>query len=327
MRTQGKRTTKTASLKRIYIKRGLLSAIFMLAAVSLVVSFFLLKDDKQDGQPQKVAPVKIKKAPVTPGQVVSDVPYCGEMKLDIYQPREVRYEKTPVVIFMHGGAWEVNNKTSEPAQLDMVEGLRDEGFAIVSIDYRKMPTFYYPAPIEDALCSVRFLRAQAKKYYFDTGKFAIYGFSAGGHLAAMTGTVDAKSQFNNGQYADQSSRVQAVVTLAGLLDFEEGLYPRNPPRISMFLNGRPIEGSYPAAHASQDDPPFLLIHGDKDQNVPVTQSKVFAEELEEKGADSEILVVQNAEHGLGQVDGIMQPDRDEVKERIHAFIKKELRVR
>src|SRR6185369_3788950 len=73
--------------------------------------------------------------------------------------------------------------------------------------------------IEDVKCAVRYLRANASKYNLDARYIGAIGASAGGHLVALLGTTDQTAGWDTTEYLDQSSRVQAVVTLAGFSDF------------------------------------------------------------------------------------------------------------
>lgn len=259
------------------------------------------------------------------GEGRKDIPYCNDQALDIYYPRKGSATTAPVVIYLHGGGWENNNKASEVGMLDMLEPLRDEGFAVVSIDYRKLPEFSFPAPVQDALCSVRFLRASQTELGINPNKIALFGFSAGGHLAGMVGVLDSVNYFSQGQaYPEQSSRVNAVVTLAGLLDFENALRNNNILRIRYFLKGANWHSAAPASYVSSDDPPFLLIHGKQDQYVSPEQDIVFAQKLTDAGIVHEVVHVDNAEHGLGEVGGPMSISRDQIAEKIRTFIKQKL---
>lgn len=260
----------------------------------------------------------------TVGEVKKDVPYCNDQSLDIYYPEKAVYEKAPVVMYFHGGGWRINNKSSETDQLALINDLRNEGYAIVSIDYRKLPESFFPAPVSDALCSVRYLRATTGTNGLDAEKIALYGFSAGGHLAGMVGTLDSNNQFNEGPYKEQSSRVKAVVTLAGIFSFESQLRPGYDAKIQYFLNGQQNAVAQPISYVSSDDPPFLLVHGLKDQYIAPEQDDIFAARLTEAGVQNKIVHVQNAEHGLGSVDGEAAPSRIEVGKIIRDYIKEQL---
>lgn len=323
----------TSSLTK---RRKLMIATFLTLFCLAVIGFgafggykTMAKASIQSQKSVVIAPKPPEPTPLVPSYPISevrkDILYCNDQKLDIYYPRKATSVTAPVVIYMHGGGWENNDKASEVAMLDVLEPLRDEGYAIVSIDYRKLPEFSYPAPVQDALCSVRYLRTEQKTLGIDPNKIALFGFSAGGHLAAMVGTLDSNNKFSEGQaFQDQSSRVNAVVTQAGLLDFENGLRDNNVLRIRYFLKGANWHDSAPISYVSSDDPPFLLVHGMQDQYVSPEQDTLFAKKLTENGVSNEVLHIENAEHGLGEVGGKMNMTRDQVSEKIRLFIKQKL---
>jgi len=250
--------------------------------------------------------------------------YCGNNLLDLYPPRQRAFEKSPVVMYLHGGGWEKNNKQSEPSQLAMIDGLRDKGFAIVSINYRLLPDAPFPAALEDTLCAIRFLKAKASNYKLDKQKFALYGFSAGGHLASLIAALPANSQFNTGEYTEESSSVQAVVTLAGIFNLHDYIQPSTAMRAQALLAGQDAAVAEPATYLTPAAPPFLLIHGLQDQHVYMTQDDYFATKLGENGIYHEELRVANAGHGLEPLTGPIHPSEAVVNQRIADFITSQL---
>lgn len=268
-------------------------------------------------------------APVEPNyklnEVLRDVPYCNDNQaMDIYYPRKAVWKTAPVVMYLHGGGWENNTKSSEMNMIELIDELRDDGYAIISIDYRKLPTYSFPAPVQDTLCSLRFLHAESNKLGIDADRIALFGFSAGGHLAAMAGTLDSSNEFSKDMpYQDQSSRVKAVVTLAALLDFDSGLRNNNVLRLRWFLKTHSWQTAAPIYYVSSDDPPFLLVHGMKDEYVSPEQDDLFATKLNEAGVANEIIHVDNAQHGLGEVGGTMSMSRADIGARIRQFIKQQ----
>lgn len=258
------------------------------------------------------------------GEIVSDVPYCMDQLLDIYQPRQTVYKQSPIAMYIHGGAWQINDKASEPDQLAMIDGLRDRGYAVVSINYSKTPDQYYPVAVQESLCAIRFLRAHAAEYGFDGTKIALYGFSAGGYLAAMVGALPDDSQYEGDEYTGESSRVQAVVTLAGLYSFTEALNPNNRVNIARFLQGTDPAGAEVMQYFDKTDPPFLLVHGVDDQLVQVAQDDLAEMRMRSKGIDVQRLLVVQAEHGLNATGANMTPTREEVAGQIQDYIASKL---
>ena len=107
--------------------------------------------------------------------------------LDIYLPADAK-EKLPLVIFIHGGGWLVNDKYADIGYMKKtVAEIVSSGFALASIDYRFSTQASFPAQIQDCNRAVSFLYDNADKYGFDKNRFALMGFSAGGHLASLLG--------------------------------------------------------------------------------------------------------------------------------------------
>ena len=254
------------------------------------------------------------------GEVKNDITYCGQQKLDLYEPRNRVFSRQPLVIYIHGGSWKSNNKTGDAKQREMIDGLRDKGFAIASIDYRLTPKYSYPEPQQDALCAVRFLRANSVKYSLDPDKFAVVGFSAGANFAALVGVVDSKSEMNNGQYKNVSSRVKAVVGISGVYDFQRDLRPNSIANIRNLMRGAKPDAGAPVTYITSDDPPFLLIHGDKDTTVPLAQSVVFSKNLTNAGVQSNLIVVKNANHILLPDGGDLSPSTQSLSQSIQGYI-------
>ena len=150
-----------------------------------------------------------------------------ELKMNIYQAEDVN-ENSPVVVFIHGGAWwEASYKMEEEfsgkwsnQQLSYVLGLVDEGATVATIDYRLSQEAPYPAQIQDCKAAVRFLRAHAEEYGIDPDHIASSGTSAGAHLAlllAVTGDVE-ELEGDIGGNLEFSSRVQACADFYGMTD-------------------------------------------------------------------------------------------------------------
>lgn len=318
-------------MRRRKLAGGLLGAIVILAGASMVYRTVFTDARHRGGDPK---PTSLIVPALTggisryaAGDIRRDVEYCNGQKLDIYYPKTVRYQFAPVVMYIHGGGWVLNDKSSETDLLAMLEPLRDDGFAVVSIDYRKVPDAYYPAPIDDALCAVRYVRATAATAGFDSDRIGLYGFSAGGYLAAMVGLLDTDNPYRGQQYAGYSSRVSAVVTLAGLFDYSQAVDSGNLQRFDRFLHGGDRQAAQPARYVTRDDPPFLLIHGLHDQFVSPSQDDVFIAKLQAAGVPFQVIRVADADHGLNPSGGQPVPNRVDVAGRIAVFMKEQLKPR
>jgi len=262
---------------------------------------------------------------VTPGEVVRDVTYCTmdsvALLMDLYYPASGS-GPWPVLLYIHGGGWNSGDRHEIIGLRDLPE-FTSAGYVIASIDYRLSPEYHFPAMIEDAKCAVRFLRAKADRYGLDAQHIGVWGTSAGGHLAALLGVSDASAGWDVGQWLDQSSRVQAVIVLSGLSDFSLKI---PLPRVMQNLFGTSTPSAAqvalvsPVTYISSDDPPFLIVHGERDWMVPPEQAVRLHTMLEAAGVPSQLLLVKNAGHGLMPMGEAIRPSMNEILDTMISFL-------
>lgn len=226
-------------------------------------------------------------------------------KLDLYLPE--KGTNLPLIVWVHGGAWMGGSKERSPA-LSMLK----DGFAVASINYRLSQHAQFPAQLEDCKAAIRWLRAHAPRYGIDPERFGVWGSSAGGHLVALLGTTSDTKEFDTGENLNISSKVQVVCDFFGPSDFLQiGKMPSDlnhdaPDSPEGKLLGGAIhenkekaEKANPITYISPSDPPFLIMHGDKDRTVPINQSELLHEALKKAGLNSTFEVVEGAGHGFG----------------------------
>ena len=244
-----------------------------------------------------------------------------KLLLDIYVPDAEGESRTadasdvaeslPLIVWIHGGAWRGGNKRHCPAL-----PYTTKGYVAASISYRLSHEAIFPAQIEDCKAAIRWLRANAATYRIDPDRIGVWGSSAGGHLVAMLGTTgDVKELETQHGNLDQSSRVQAVCDFFGPTDFlrmDADALPGGPivhddPKSpESLLIGAPIQDypdkvarANPITYVTIDDPPFLIVHGNKDPLVPWQQSKYLHEAMQTAGLkDVKFEIVEGAGHGF-----------------------------
>ncbi|MCX7885842.1 MAG: alpha/beta hydrolase, partial [Verrucomicrobiae bacterium] len=244
-----------------------------------------------------------------------DVPYIANgherQKLDLFLP-EKPAGPLPLIIWIHGGGWAAGSKEGCPP---LRAGYVERGYAVASIGYRLSGDAIFPAQIEDCKSAVRWLRANAKQYGLDPDRFAVWGSSAGGHLAALLGTSGDVKAFDVGENLHVTSRVQAVCDYYGPTDFlqmdahappDARLKHDSPASPESRLIGGPIQENKekvaranPITYVTPDDPPFLIVHGDADPVVPIHQSKLLFEALKKAGVPVRFHTIKGAGHGQG----------------------------
>ena len=272
--------------------------ITLLVAVALVTSTTALF--AQQGAPPDVRPLR-------------DLAYVenghARQKLDLYLPASTETKALrPLIIWVHGGGWKAGDKRQCPAAR-----LVSEGYAVASLNYRLSQDAVFPAQLEDCKAAVRWLRAHAAEYHLDPDRFAAWGSSAGGHLVALLGTTGKTREFDVGANLKVSSAVQAVVDFFGPTDMltmgsMSGPHSHiahdadNSPEADLL--GGPIQknpnlalSASPTTYVQSGAPPFLIVHGDADETVPMGQSKLLDEKLRAAGNESTLHIVKGGGHG------------------------------
>ena len=233
-----------------------------------------------------------------------------DLKLDLYLPKTVT-GPLPVVIWIHGGGWNSGSKEQR-----MPANLMAKGYAVASIEYRLSSEAPFPAQIEDCKAAVRWLRANAETYHLDSDHIGAWGHSAGGHLSALLGTTGGVKELEgDGDNLSYSSRIQAVCDMSGPSDILQlykdvssptaGSSRRAKSYVEEFLGGSGDQiktkamAASPINYVSKDDAAFLIIHGENDSSIPVSQSKAFADALKAAGVDATLEIAAGRGHGVG----------------------------
>jgi len=225
-------------------------------------------------------------------------------KLDLFIPKGDG--PFPLVLWVHGGGWEIGSKENNPFMPMLAKGN-----AVASTNYRYSKQAVFPAQIHDCKAAVRFLRANATKYKLNPDAFGVAGASAGGHLVALLGTAgNVKELEGDGGNAKVSSKVHCVVDVFGPTDLIKlaGATDAESP-ITKLLGGKVSEKqelatlANPITHINKDCPPFLILHGDMDKLVLLSQSELLLGALQKAKIPAELIVVKGAGHDGVKVMG------------------------
>ncbi len=249
--------------------------------------------------------------------------------LDVYLPATGK-SSYPVVIWIHGGAWMSNDKYADMGYMaQTLKSLIDSGYAVASIDYRWSTQAIFPAQIQDCNQALEFLYQNASKYKLDRNRFALMGFSAGGHLANLLGLSNdnkVKDFYASGERPH--FKIKLVLDFYGPSDFftlkgNDNKDPYNP--ITLLLGGMVSDKTSLAKEASpvtyidKNDPPFLIVQGEKDESVNPDQSISLNSKLNAAGVKSEVIIVPGAPHY-----GVMF-DAENIRDRIFYLLGKYLK--
>jgi acetyl esterase/lipase len=263
--------------------------------------------------------------------IQADIPYAtsasGEpLRLDLYLPDAAR---APLLVWIHGGAWENGNKSAMP-----LEPLIERGFAVASLDFSPASKARFPGQVHEIKAAIRFLRAEAQRYGYAAERIGIAGASSGAHLAAVVGTANGHAELEGGlgEHRGQSSDVHAIVSYFAATNLTSILAQSTPfglnirePALVRLLGAAPKDAEQlarlasPVFQVTAGDPPLLLLHGDQDPQMPINQSHELEGAYERHGLDAELIVVHGAAHGG---DAFYSPEN---VERVARFLNAHLR--
>lgn len=234
------------------------------------------------------------------------------LRLDVFAP--VSQTPLPTIIYVHGGGWNSGDRSLQSIQTRQI----GRGYAVATISYRFSQQAKFPAQIHDVKAAIRYLRANAAQFNLDTNNFALWGRSAGGHLAAVAAASSAIGEMEDLTMGNpsQSSRVKAVLDWFGpvdLLRFSEHALSScaaSCPECANAPAGQLIGGDLrglkiktmranPQHYIRNGEsyPAFLVVHGTADCTVPPRQSQVLRDALFNVGADVTLTFVTGGAHG------------------------------
>lgn len=241
----------------------------------------------------------------------------------------------PAAILVHGGGFDGGHKDTNVKPL--FEVLSNAGFAWFSVDYRLAPAAHFPQAIGDVDNSIRWVKANAMRYRVDVSKIALIGESAGGFLVNYAGTHETPG-----------TKIAAVVDFYGPVDYGQQALARrdHPERFNMVtINQHAANGGgihffgveqldkaglsklraispVGAVHAGM--PPFLCIHGTKDDQVSFEQSTEMCAAMKNVNVNCELITVDGGGHGMNNWKA---PDMQHWKPEMVAWLKRTLNVK
>jgi acetyl esterase/lipase len=205
------------------------------------------------------------------------------VKGDLYRPVS-QPPDAPGILLVHGGGW--TGKDGRWQMDPIAKKLAKRGYVVMNITYRLAPRWIYPAPVEDLKQALEWMRANAEEHDIDPQRIAVFGYSAGGYLAALAGL-------------DETMGVRAIV--AGGSPSNLALYPGGD-LVPQFLGGTKHEiperfaEASPVNHVTPLSPPVFIYHGGADRLVPPEHAWEFAAALRTFHVSHEMFWVENRDH-------------------------------
>lgn len=210
-----------------------------------------------------------------PAKYLLDVAY-GESesaKMDIYYPEDGE-GPFPVFVEVHGGAWYFGQKSSIEFK-PFLHGLK-RGYVCVSLGYTLSPEAVYPQAVLEIKQAIRYLKSHAEELHINPWKIALWGGSAGAHLAALAAYSECSGYLC--EDGVDSDFVQALVLWYGCFNYHLGkqldywVYQNFYGEENLAQVNTEILLSNPAVHVTKNVPPTFLQHGRADMVVPYEQS-------------------------------------------------------
>jgi acetyl esterase/lipase len=222
-----------------------------------------------------------------------------ELKLDVYSRRDTTGPQ-PTLVYLHGGFWVAGNK--EGSLFALMPWL-EMGWNVVNVEYRLGPAFPAPAAVEDSVCALRFVAAEADRFNVDPDRIVVSGESAGGHLALALGMIPVSAGLGDSCPTDSTPPVAAVVNWFGVTDVPDVIAgPNRQEAAARWFGDLPnaleiARDVSPIRYVRAGLPPILTIHGDADNVVPYDEGVRLHQALEAAGLPNRLLTVPGAGHG------------------------------
>lgn len=224
--------------------------------------------------------------PAQRGLVFTPATWPQPLAGDFYRP--ANKDLVPVVLLVHGGGWHSGKREH---MASFAGALVAAGYAAFTVDYRLVPQSRFPAQLDDVRQALDWLQANAASLNVDRTRIAVWGYSAGAHLASLLALTT------------QDPVVRAIVAgglpadLVALQDHELVTELLGSPRAS--LREEQFRAASPLAHVKAGAPPMFLFHARWDRIIPPQQALDLQSALEAARVPNELVWLEGRGHVLG----------------------------
>jgi acetyl esterase/lipase len=244
------------------------------------------------------------------------------LTLDVLAPK--KDANGAAVLWLVSGGW-ISNHDLIPALVPFAGVFLQRGYTVFFVVHGSQPTFTIPDAIADVNRAVRFIRHHARDYQIDPERIGIGGMSAGGHLSLMQGTTGGDGDPKAKDPVERvASKVQAVACFCPPTDFvnyggagklafaPDGVlanfrtafdvreFDPKTKRLEHLTDEKKIldlaRRISPLSHVKAGNAPALIIHGDADRLVPISQAEALVARFKEVGVPAELVVKKGADH-------------------------------
>ena len=242
-----------------------------------------------------------------------------ESRLDLYERRDTTAPQATVV-FIHGGGWTGGSK--EASTSNILPWL-EMGWNVVNVEYRLARVSNAPAAVEDSLCALRWVAANAAQHHIDVNRIVTTGNSAGGHLALTTAMIPESAGLDRECPGVPLPKVAAVVDWYGITDVADLLDgPNRRPYAVQWLGADPnrivtAERVSPLKYVRAGLMPIIMLQGDADPTVPYEHSLRLKAALDKAGVPNQLHTVPGGKHG-----GFSAPEWVAAWTAVRGFLKK-----
>ena len=236
-------------------------------------------------------------APNAVGKTSGDIP-----ALTIFLPAG-NATRTGVIVAPGGG---YSHLSMQHEGEDIARWLNARGVAAFVLKYRLGPVYHHPVELGDAQRALRLVRMNAKEYGIVPDHIGMWGFSAGGHLAATAGThYDAGVAASSDPIERQSCRPDFLILAYPVITLQA---PNVHGASRKYLLGdnpsqADLESLSDETQVTRDTPPTFLFATTDDGVVPVMNSVAFYSALVKAGVPAEMHLFQHGSHGAGLAEG------------------------
>ena len=264
-----------------------------------------------------------------------------ELALDIYRQKGLVFKKSPALVFIHGGGFKSGSRLKVYTGKEAIlKPLLQKGIQFVSIDYRLTSdgTSTLLECTTDCLDALRYLVKNSPALGIDPGKIAVWGSSAGGHLALMCALASDRFAGDD-DFKKTAFKVKCCVDWFGPVDFTDFSVwaGRNKEDVEteegqIALFGKTLSEDKnlftslsPISYISRKNPPVLLIHGDKDNVVPCEHSRKYYAAAKKSRAKAEYIEVKNSGHGFKAFNAEISPSAADLNKKTLDFLLRHLK--